>query len=344
MRVDEMTSADEMRQAGVAFAATAAGHDLPVLDVTHPRFALADDAAGMAALHDRLEAAERQNRRLPEFLLRFLLRQAARKSRPAAAMFGGEGAFLDGMSTYALKLGGANLVPPYDSPTDRRFADAPHCLFMRLRSQQVAKLLAGGLAADLPAAGSRALRLLNIGGGPAIDSLNALILLARDHPALMERKITIHVLDRDEAGPAFGRNALAAMMAPGRKLAGFDIAFQHQPYDWNDPHLLERLMEELAGARAVVAASSEGGLFEYGNDAAIVANLQALHNDGHGARLVAGSVTRGDEMRKRLIGATRFRIVPRGLSGFAPLAERGFYRIETSLGGALSDQVRLRPV
>ena len=128
----------------------------------------------------------------------------------------------------------------------------------------------------------------------------------------------------DEAGPFFGANALTALMAEGAPLAGLDIAFEHRIYDWNKPAALEQLLRELTASAAIVAASSEGGLFEYGSDEAIVANLQALRAGG--ARLVAGSVTSADESRRRMITATRFKLVPRGLEGFAPLAARGGLR------------------
>jgi hypothetical protein len=103
------------------------------------------------------------------------------------------------------------------------------------------------------------------------------------------------------------------------------------------------LVRELAGAGCVIAASSEGALFEYGSDDAIVANLAALRADGAGARLVAGSVTRDDETRRRIIAETQFRLIPRGLAGFAPLATRAGFAIARAEPAWLSDQVLLRP-
>ena len=69
-------------------------------------------------------------------------------------------------------------------------------------------------------------------------------------------------------------------MADGGPLAGLDIVFDHRSYDWDEPAPLEALLRELGAAGAIVAASSEGGLFEYGSDAAIVANLEALRAGG----------------------------------------------------------------
>jgi hypothetical protein len=92
-----------------------------------------------------------------------------------------------------------------------------------------------------------------------------------------------------------------------------------------------------------VAASSEGALFEYGGDDAIVGNLEALRAAGAGAQLVAGSVTRNDAMRRRMIEETRIRLIPRGLAGFAPLAARAGFAIAEVEPAWLSDQVLLRP-
>jgi hypothetical protein len=214
---------------------------------------------------------------------------------------------------------------------------------MRLRMQQVARLLAHGLVEHLRADPHAPLHLVNIGGGPALDSLNALILLARDHPGLLARRIGVHVLDGDQDGPAFGANALVALSAHGRPLQGRDIAWHHAPYDWNATAPLADLVRTLGSGGAIVAASSEGALFEYGSDDAIIANLVALGAGGSGARLVAGSVTAADEIRRRVIAQSRIRLVPRGLAGFAPLAARGGFAIVRAENACLSDQVLLRP-
>ena len=91
---------------------------------------------------------------------------------------------------------------------------------------------------------------------------------------------------------------------------------------------------------AIVAASSEGGLFEYGSDEAIVANLRGL--SGGGVSLVAGSVTSASDIRKRMIAETNFKLYPRGLEGLAPLAAQAGYDIRRSEPAVVSDQVLLR--
>lgn len=324
----------------VLLARTRAGYDLPIIDVTHPRFSVADDAAARAARKKAFLDDDRRRGWIPAFILRFLLRRFARKSRLAAAMFDHGNTYLDGIITYVMKLGADNLLPPFDSPADRRFAASSHITLLRLRTQQVATLIAEAIVEDRAFAGDAPLHLVNIAGGPALDSINGLILLNRTRPDLLRRPIVIHVLDRNEDGAFFGANALALLKERGNPLDGVDAAFAHHDYDWNEPQDLSRLLDEIAAAGGVVAASSEGGLFEYGSDAAIIANLRVLHES---ARFVAGSVTSGDAIRKRMIAMSGFQVIPRGLDGFQPLADKARFAIVKSEPALLSDQVLLRP-
>jgi hypothetical protein len=336
---DMQTKSEDMR---TVYAATRDGYELPVIDVTSSRFRVPDDAAAQRALMAAVEESERKRRFLPKFVLRWMLKSASKQSRLVNALFGTSETFLDGITTYVMKLGAQNLVAPYSSPVDLRFAASPHVTFLRLRTQQMAELMAARLLEHLKPDG-RPLAIVNIAGGPAIDSLNALLLLTRRDPALLSRKVTIHVLDRDDAGAFFGRNAFRAMQAAGCPLAGYDIDFDHRTYDWDDTSGLTDLLARLAAEGAVVAASSEGGLFEYGSDDAIVANLKALHGDDRGALFVVGSVTRDDELRRRMMVQSRIKLIPRGLKGFEPLARRAGYAIVETRPTIWSDQVVMLP-
>jgi hypothetical protein len=381
MTTNQTSDADRFAPDALIYAATQEGYVLPVLDIANPRFAVPDDPESLRQLFAACSEEERRRRRIPKFILQWMLKSAARRSRLVRTLFTGSAAFLDGITTYVMKLGAANLPPPYDSPVDKRVAASPHLTLLRLRTQQVARLLADALAAELVSARSaphshslsspgraegassgdpdkegnaplsemagtspamtteRPLHLINIAGGPAIDSMNTLMTLHRRDGDLLRRPIVIHVLDQDDAGPFFGRNALAALTKDGGPLNGLDIAFDHRSYDWDQPAPLEALLRELSAANAVIAASTEGGLFEYGSDAAIVANLKALR--AAGVTCVAGSVTTADENRRRTITASRFKLIPRGLEGFAPLADRAGYRIARAETAQLSEQVLL---
>src|SRR5262245_64240782 len=54
----------------VVFATTADGLRLPVIDVTHPAFAIPDDSASLAAKRDAFLAWDRRNRRMPAIVTR----------------------------------------------------------------------------------------------------------------------------------------------------------------------------------------------------------------------------------------------------------------------------------
>jgi hypothetical protein len=325
----------------VVFATTADGVRLPVVDVTHPAFAIADDPASLAARRDAFLAWDRRNRRMPTIVTRLLMRLAARRSLLLRKILASDSGYLDSVTTYMLKLGADHLPPGFDGPMDRKVAAAPHMALVRLRMQQIARVLAEALLAPLTDAPDAPLHLVNIGGGPALDSINALIMLARTHAALLHRAIAIHIFDAQQDGPTFGARALLALTAPEGPLHGLEIEFQHHAYDWNDTAPLARLLAGLAVDRAIIAASSEGGLFEYGTDEAVVTNLAALGRAG--VPIVAGSVTSSSTLRKRMIAQTSFRLFARGLEGFAPLAERSGYAIAESRTAVMSEQVLLRP-
>ena len=116
--------------------------------------------------------------------------------------------YLDSLSTYMLKLGPDHLPLGFDGPVYRKVAAAPHVALVRLRMQQIARLLAQALLAPLAGAPHAPLYLVNIAGGPALDSINALIMLARGDAPLMQRPIAIHVFDAQRDGPTFGARAL----------------------------------------------------------------------------------------------------------------------------------------
>ena len=322
-------------------AMTPEGYRLPVIDVTHPAFRLADSPQDVEALRLSLAETEHRQRRAPLFLMRIMMRLAARRSLLLKALSQPDGGFLPGLTTYVLKLGADNLVPPYDGPIDRRLAASEMVTSMRLRLQQTASLTAQALRTDLAGASGAPLHLLNIGGGPAIDSLNALILLRQHAPELLARPITIHVLDPDSIGPAFGAAALDALAAVGGPLAGLIIRFQHTPYDWAAPAALLRLTGKLVAGGGVVGASSEGALFEYGDDDTVTANLKALKEGG--ARFVAGSVTRADPITQRRLANSRLKLKPRGIERFTVLARAGGFDVAEAWPALISDQVLLRP-
>jgi hypothetical protein len=273
--------------------------------------------------------------------MHLLLRLATRRSLLLRAAIEPQAAYLGGLPTYVMKIGPDNLAPPFDSRIDRQVAAAPAVTSMRIRLQQVARLTAKGLEEDLAKRPGVPLHLINIGGGPAIDSINALILLK--DTGLLARPVTIQVLDVDAGGPHFGASALAALGADGAPLAKLDVSLVHMIYDWNDTEPLRRLIEAIAAKPAIIAASSEGALFDYAGDDAVLANLEALHAGGRGACIVVGSITRADEITRRVLSSSPFKLVPRGIDEFSVLSARAGFHVADAEAALISDQVLLRP-
>jgi len=133
------------KAADIVYAATRDGLRLPVIDVTQPAFAVPDDRESLSRLFQASLEEERQQRRVPKFIMRWLLRSAAKRSRIVQALFSGDAAFVDGITTYVMKLGADNLPPPYDGPIDKRVASSANLTLLRLRMQQVARLVAGSV-------------------------------------------------------------------------------------------------------------------------------------------------------------------------------------------------------
>ena len=317
---------------------------VPVLDVTNSSFALEDTTASRAVLSSAyLEDEQRQSKR-PRWITNLMLKAGARQSRFLQALVNPSTSYFDGLTTYLCKLGPDNLPAGFNTKLDQKVAATPHVLSMRLRLQQCVYLLADALAATLERSPARPLHLFNVAGGTAIDSLNAVIVLRQRNPALLQRPVRIFVMDIDSVGPSFGALATTALTRPGHALSGLDVEFLYEAYDWNDARPLALKIARSAHDEAIVAVSTEGGLFEYGDDQAIVANLQAMTRDGSVAPVVVGSVTAADSIRRASIQRQNFTLYPRTAEAFDSLARQAGFATTKLVETPLSYQVLLERV
>ena len=321
---------------GIVYAKNEEGEELAVIDVMHPAFAVAANEAELAAMAEQYIREAGQRREIPE-----AMREALRDSMLGRKLISATETYLDGMSTYLLKLGPENLGKGA-TPIDLRIAASFPAFTTRLRLQDMARLLADGLAGSMPAENGRPVCLVNIAGGPASDSWNSLIQL-RDKPAVLleGREITLAVLDLDERGPAFGARAVTALCALVAPLGGLKVVFKHYRYDWSDVGRLRGALEEMHASEAVCGVSSEGGLFEYGSDEEIVLNLRALHGGTPRDAIVVGSVTRDSEPVRASLATTRFLTRPRTMEAFQALAEEGGWKTQEVIERPFSFNVRL---
>ncbi|MEY4546910.1 MAG: hypothetical protein RL685_3105 [Pseudomonadota bacterium] len=330
------------KRAGLYYAVTDEGVELPILDLGHPAFSHPLTEAELAKGIAHHEVEQRTLQRIPRPLRRWLLRFALRGSVLGQGLLRSEGSFLAGMSTYLLKLGPDLLGRAYAAPIDRRIAGSVQGRCIRQRLGDMARLLADALLPQLAACPGRSLDVINIAGGPAMDSINALLLLQREAAGVLAgRTVTVRVLDQDLSGPHFGQRALAALQAPSAPLAGLSIALLHEPYDWQQPSGLANTLEQVRSRNSVCVASSEGGLFEYGSEQDIVRNLTAFHQHAPADFAIVGSVTRGDALARRMVGDSGALLHPRGLAVFARLIEGTGLHISRSIERTLSDQVVL---
>ena len=300
------------KKIGVRYAVSDDGLELPVIDITHPAFAIAVSPAKLADIADRTVRSLERSSRMPGLVQRVLRRRSILVRQTIES----SGGYLSGMSN-------------------------------RLRLQETARLIADGLAPLLTGArADAAVHLLNIGGGPAMDSINALILLNKEHRArLVGRRVGIHVFDIDGAGPRFGARALAALGAAGAPLDGLDVAFDHVAYDWREPATLRDALGRLGLAGDVVGISSEGGLFEYGIDQEIVANLEVLGDGTPHAAALTASLILDDRVGRVMKEMSRMQLQLRTLDGLAALVGRAGWTVARTAGrGFVHDVVSLKQV
>jgi hypothetical protein len=334
---------EQNKKSGVCYAASDDGIELPVIDVTHPAFACKVSPTELPALIDEAARNLATVKNTPPEVLRTI----AAQSILARGWVQSVGSFMSGMITYLNRLGPENLGDGYAGPIDRRMAAGLMPLSFRFRLCDVARLIADALAPLVAVSADRPVHLLNIGGGPAADSLNGLILINKEYPGrLRGRRISIEVLDLDAGGSGFGSRALSALLAENAPLGGLDVTFQYVQYDWSD---VAELRKALAGIGEMGAGvcSSEGGLFDYGSDEIIVANLTVLREATPADFVVVGSVVRDvASLDPRLKATTEPQGRPLirylGLDAFRLLAQRAGWSVDRVIDSVAHHAVTLK--
>jgi hypothetical protein len=339
-------------RADVIYAKTEEGVKMAVIDVTNPAFAVNATDRELEVLAEQYIREAGQQQEIPA-----ALREALLSSMLGRGLMAASGTFLDGMSTYLLKLGPENLGEG-TTPIDQRVAASFPAFTARLRLQDMARLLAEGLGRTAAADPRRRVCLVNIGGGAGADSWNALILLQKGlHMTLREgldagahaeqedllggRDVVIALMDLDARGPSFGVRAVAALGLAGAPLSGLEITVQFLSYEWSNTERLRMALEELNAGDAACGISSEGGLFEYASDEEVVANLRALRSGTAGDAIVVGSVTRDGRAVRASLGANRVATRPRTMDGFRELCDQGGWKVEEVIERPFSYNVRL---
>ncbi|HTP02447.1 MAG TPA: hypothetical protein VMJ64_13825 [Anaerolineales bacterium] len=338
-----ITIPEKNKKPGVCYVATDDGVELPVVDITNPAF-------DPVLIEEKLPQFTAKSTRYMELWAG--MPGFARKFMSGRSIFTDQlsrkgGGFVTGMTTYLMKLGSANLGKGYAHHWDYEMADSLPMLSVQARLRAMAKLLMEELAGPLGTAAraGSALHLLNIAGGCAADSWNTLLLIQREHPEwLAGRRILVRVFDKDSAGPSFGSRALAALLEEGAPLHGLDVVFEHTPYDWSQPGTLKNALGDLGRADALVAGSSEGGLFEYGTDDEISTNLSALGSALPKDFFLVGSLFRNERLTRAMKRMASMDYRLRDEAPFRELMDRSGWCVErTWMGNPVYWGVVVRP-
>ena len=112
-------------------------------------------------------------------------------------------------------------------------------------------------------------------------------------------------------------------------------------YDWSQTERLPEILSTLGANQSACAISSEGGLFEYGSDEEIIANLQQLHTGTPQDAFVVGTVTRDSEVIQAAHGNSTIKVRPRTLEAFRKLSEAGGWAIHQVIERPMSYNLSL---
>ena len=279
--------------AGISYAFTENGIELPVLDITHPLFlkSINEEVLDTMIKEIRQKGDERADSfsRIPSFIKNFM----ARRSYIMAGFMlkDTEDTYLSGMSTLMMKFGPGLIGRGGGKFFDRLGSKAFGAILLRMRVRDICKLQADILEAQLMNEKNKNLCFISIAGGAACDSINALITVLKKDPSLLkDREIEINVFDIDRFGPSFAKNCVESLKSPGNYFSGLNISFNHFYYNWNDTAILKDFL--VRRKEWFTIASSEGGLFEYASDEDIIKNLNVLHDNSQKNMKIVGSAIR----------------------------------------------------
>ncbi len=321
------------KKAGVCYALTVEGVELPVIDITHPAFTVIEPNEAEIAVMTKKATEDQANfESMPAPLRKMFLWFLSRKSLLMRGLLGASGTYLSGMNTYLLKLGPDNLGKEYSKPLDMVIASSLPTLSTRLRLQDMAYMTANEIAPMLGAARlDQPFHIINIAGGPCADSLNLLILLYKEKRKLLDgRTIKIHVLDLEKAAPIFAGRALEALQSPGSPLHGLKVNLEYIPYDWRETQRLNDYLTALNLAQSIVAVMVEGGLFDYGTSEEISANLKVLHALTPAETVLAGTITPVQRPGEGFAQVGGARTIARSLEEFRDLTNESGWAIMES--------------
>ena len=323
----------------LSYAYTLNGIELPVLDITHPYFVSCTDDARLKKLLPYIEKNAEENaekfNKIPAFIKRYFINHSFAMAELVQTEK--QNVFASGITTIMMKLGPRLIGKGRKRFWDRQVNKGFGPLVIRMRARDVSKCQAETLIPLLKKSPGKDLCFLNIAGGAASDSINALFLIQKEDPVLLkDRKIEINVLDIDTFGPAFADSSITALKKPGGRFSMLNISLRHIQYDWNNTKKLEELLSERREWLQI--CSSEGGLFEYCSDEVIIRNLKTLYSNSDNEIITAGTLLHDVEtIDAGMLAALKIstNIKPRllGINGLKNITEKTSWKIESVIEG-----------
>lgn len=279
--------------AGLSYAFTENGIELPVLDITHPLFINSINEEKLARMLKEIEQKGEERAesfdKIPAFIKEFM---AKRSYIMAGFMLKDtDDTFLSGMSTLMMKFGPGLIGKGKRKFFDRLGSKAFGAILLRMRVRDICKLHTDILITQLTNEREKNLCFINIAGGAACDSINTLITIYKNDPSLLKnREIEINVFDIDRFGPSFAINCAESLKSTGNYFNGLNVSFNHIYYNWNDTTILNEFLQKRTEWLKI--SSSEGGLFEYASDEDIIKNLKVLYDNSLDNMKIVGSLIR----------------------------------------------------
>jgi hypothetical protein len=337
----------ELKKPGVCYAVTDSGMELPIIDITHPVFRINATKEEIAEAIEKFVSYQQKQARIPAFIRKLqyniLYLLFIRNSFLGKALNEAHNSFLSGIATYIMKLGPDNVRGILSNKIDFVIMGMVPALALRLRLEDMARMMAAEATSLLQTNPGKPFHIISIAGGMASDSLNALIVMRKEHPGILEgREIVIQLLDLEASGPHFALRALDSLKQEGGPLQGLNISLRHILYDWSKPEALVEILK--IPKHAVALLSSEGGLFEYGDNDIIVSNLMILNKIVSPDAVFVGTVSRdeGPILALKLTGSMF--TIGRSETDFEAIAIKGGWKVTDKKIQILSRAVVLKKI
>ncbi|MCG2817276.1 MAG: hypothetical protein L6425_15245 [Candidatus Aminicenantes bacterium] len=270
---------------GLSYVFTDTGLELPVLDITHPLFEASIDEKILTELCAKSPQAAAMMKMMPDAQKKMI---ADHSYIFGTHFYETPAAYLSGMGTYMLKLGPQLIGGGEERKIDRMATMGVSGIAARMRLRDLCRLQTEALSPQLRVRPGDRLCLINIAGGAASDSINTLRLIQEEDPSLlMDRRIEIHLFEIDALSSRFAEKSVKALKEPGCAFQKLDLTYQFHRTAWSETAELTNLL--ISRGNDIVVCSSEGGLFEYGQDEDIHAVLKTLNDHSSGSTIAVGS-------------------------------------------------------